>query len=127
MFFLFNHKKKMYNLVISKYDGDYYFSVFDQKDNEIWNEKGDAPNLTDKLAQLNFTIKNIVNNDVHDPYLTEHLQKYIRLDKPSTRHYCSKEFGYDLPIANESYTGYGFNRYCHRNFVKMAKKRGLVR
>jgi hypothetical protein len=121
----------MYNLVILREESEYYFSVFDQKGNEIWNEKGDMFYLTDKLAQLKFVFANVVHNNLRDFVLIAHLKCCDILKNPSLflQTFDGKEFNYDAPIANESRTGYGFNRYCHRNFLKSKnmKKELVVR
>ncbi len=117
----------MYNLVILREDSEYYFSVFDQKDNEIWNEKGDMFYLTDKLAQMRFCFDNVVCNNLRDFVLLAHLKNCDVLPKNFSHTFDGKEFLYDAPIANESRIGYGFNRYCHRNFLRSnCMKKDLV-
>jgi hypothetical protein len=108
----------MYNLIILREDNEYYFSVFDQKNNEIWNEKGDMFCLTDKLGELRFTFDNVVHNNLRDFVLIAHLKNCDIVPKNFASIFDGKEFVYDAPIANESRSGYGFNRYCHRNFLQ---------
>ena len=110
----------MYNLVILEDNWDYYFSVFDQKGNEIWNDKGELAYLTEKLKVFKFPIQFVLHKDLLSLAAVQYLDDSDLLTK------CEKIFGFDLvklsePIANESKTGFGLARLVHRNFVSSVK------
>lgn len=110
----------MFNLVILEDNWDYYFSVFDQRGNEIWHDKGDLRYLTGKLLDNKFPIKYVLHKDLFS------LESIDYLDDVGLLRKCEKIVGFDLvklsePIANESKSGFGLARLLHRNFVSSVK------
>ena len=114
----------MYNLVLTEENNSLFVSIFDQKGNEIYNTEGvDGKTVGEKVKAQKFKI---------DKYITSYVDLGLNMcwsDKPDIDSFspplnCKQVFineDKDKPIANESFHGYGLNRYLHRQFLKLTR------
>jgi hypothetical protein len=109
----------MYNLVIIKDSPQYVVSVFDYKNNEIWNTRTYFDFIWRELKPLKFKFDNVIYDDFAWHVLNG-LDCYF---KPTIAYQNASSIPLDneKPIANEGMTSYGLARYLHRMFLKHNK------
>ncbi len=112
----------MYNVVFSKEVDGCFASVFDQKGNEVYNTEAlDGLELAKNVKAQKFKIENYITS-------YEDYGRYIIWScTPDADSFLTSSnnvplpINEDKPIANESFHGYGLNRYLHRQFLKLTR------
>lgn len=118
----------MYNVVFTKESDGFFVSVFDQKGNEIYNTEGvNQKEALKKVKEQNFTIANYITSyEDHEIDYRIFMMFYNNYDPAlSTFEAGNNAIALILNdgdlIANESFHGYGLNRYLHRQFLKLTR------
>lgn len=111
----------MYDVVINKEDATTFLSVFDKRGNEIFNVSNEEAYVVfQKLKEQKFKICEYITSFTHKGVLYLVYSSLVP-DQVINPEDVSIAAGNDAPIANESFTGFGLNRYVHRQFLKVAR------
>lgn len=100
-----------------------FVSVFDQKGNEIYNtEYMESKYIFSKLkTEQNITIDTLITDCKGFDEDDSIAMIYINILPGGKVDQKMKFVDKDKPIANESFHGYGLNRYLHRQFLKLTR------
>ena len=120
----------MYNIVTSKERDGIYLSIFDQNGNEIQNKRcNNRSDVYDFMKKNKYIIKNYINSyETYDFDNHVFMLMYSKREKNENQQVKSVRLignEGDL-IANESFYGYGLNRYLHRQFLKLQEPKPVI-
>jgi hypothetical protein len=112
----------MYDLVMLKSMGMYITSVFDKRNNEIWNNKTFYDLVVPDLQKQKFKFDNVVyNNDA--VFALDSLFESGCVTDNAMCHNVSDVVQEDEYIANENMGVYGYARYLQRMLLKELKSK----
>lgn len=120
----------MYNIVTSKERDGIYLSIFDQNGNEIQNNRfNKRSEVYDFITKNKYIIENYINSyEAYDFDNHVFMLMYSKREKNENQQVKSVRLIVnegDL-IANESFYGYGLNRYLHRQFLKLQEPKPVM-
>lgn len=111
----------MYDLVVLKNMGMYITSVFDERNNEIWNNKTFYDLVVPDLKKQKFTIDNVLYDDRSSSCVDLLVEHDLFDNYRVNMHNVDDVLQDDDPIANECGGIYGYARYLHRMLRKDLK------